>query len=219
MNAIKLLEKDHRDVKALFKKYEKAGDGALKEKQALAQQIIKALSLHAAIEEQFFYPAARAVDENLTDMVLEALEEHHVAKWTLDELDKMKPDDERFDAKMTVLMENIRHHIEEEENDLFPKVQKRLAPTDLDELGRLLEGAKKVAPTHPHPMAPDTPPGNVIAGPLAKLLDLGRDFARGFVKKARQRTATAAKAAKKQVAAAAKTVKAKAKPAKRKRSA
>jgi hypothetical protein len=109
---------------------------------------------------------------------------------------------------MTVLMENIRHHIDEEERELFPKLQKRLAPTDLDELGRLLEAAKKVAPTHPHPMAPDTPPGNVIAAPLAKLLDLGRDFARGFVKKARQRTATAAKAARKQVAATAKAAKA-----------
>ncbi|HEX4461506.1 MAG TPA: hemerythrin domain-containing protein [Polyangia bacterium] len=219
MNAIKLLEKDHRDVKALFRKYERAGQGAHKEKQTLAQQIIRALSIHAAIEEQFFYPAARAVDERLSDQVLEALEEHHVAKWTLNELDRMKPDDERFDAKMTVLMENIRHHIDEEERELFPKLQKRLAPTDLDELGRLLEGAKKASPTHSHPMAPDTPPGNVIAGPLAKLLDLGRDFARSFVNKARQRTATAAKAAKKRVAAAKKAAKAKAKPAKRRRSA
>ena len=75
--------------------------------------------------------------------MLEALEEHHVAKWTLNELDKMSPEGERFDAKMTVLMENMRHHIDEEERELFPKVSKRLARADLDELGRLLEAAKK----------------------------------------------------------------------------
>lgn len=193
MNAIKLLKQDHRTVQALFKQFEKSGDGAHKQKQAIAAKIIKELSIHAAIEEQFLYPAARAVDSKLDDQVLEALEEHHVAKWTLDELDQMKPEDERFDAKMTVLMESIRHHIEEEESDLFPKLEKKLAPTDLDELGRLMEAAKKVSPTHPHPMSPDTPPGNVVIGPLAKLLDLGRDFARGMIKKASQRTATAAK--------------------------
>jgi hemerythrin superfamily protein len=187
MNAIKLLKDDHRRVKALFKKYERAGEGAAKQKQTIAKSIIKELSLHAAIEEQLFYPAARAVDSRLDDLVLEALEEHHVAKWTLNELDKMSPEDERFDAKMTVLMENIRHHIEEEESELFPKLAKRLARADLDELGRLLEVAKKASPTHPHPMAPDTPPGNVLIGPLAKLLDKGKDLARELVQKTRAR--------------------------------
>jgi len=184
MNAIKLLKDDHRRVKALFKKYEQAGEGAAKERQSIAKSIIKELSIHAAVEEQLLYPAARAVDSRMDDIVLESLEEHHVAKWTLNELDKMSPEDERFDAKMTVLMENIRHHIEEEEGDLFPKLAKRLGRTDLEELGRMIDAAKKAVPTHPHPMAPDTPPGNVLVGPLAKLLDKGKDLARGLMKKA-----------------------------------
>ena len=126
MNAIKLLKEDHRTVEALFKRFEKAGDEAYKEKQEIAEQIIKELSIHAAIEEQLLYPAARARgDAALEDIVLEALEEHHMAKWTLDEIDKMSPEDERFDAKVTVLMENIRHHVEGGGGRAVPRASSR----------------------------------------------------------------------------------------------
>ena len=100
MNAIKLLRKDHQTVEGLFKRYEKAGDGAMKEKQHIAEQITKELSVHAAIEEELLYPAARAVAEELEDISLESLEEHHLVKQTLAELERMSPSDERFDAKM-----------------------------------------------------------------------------------------------------------------------
>ncbi|MGQ0508763.1 MAG: hemerythrin domain-containing protein [Myxococcaceae bacterium] len=178
MNALKLLMEDHRTVDALFKRFEQAGDNAHREKKRIAARIIKELSIHASIEEQFLYPAARDRDPRLDNQVLEALEEHHVAKWTLDELERMSAEDERFDAKVTVLMESIRHHVEEEEEELFPKLQKVIGEDELEALGAVMEQAKKVAPTHPHPMAPDTPPGNVIAGALASVLDSGRDFAR-----------------------------------------
>jgi hemerythrin superfamily protein len=177
MNALKLLKQDHRTVEALFKQFEKAGDKAFKEKQEIARKIVKELSIHASIEEQLLYPAARARDEQLDDQVLEALEEHHVAKWTLNEIDRMSPEDERFDAKVTVLIENIRHHVKEEENELFPKLEKIMGKAELEAIGAALEQAKLIAPTHPHPMSPDTPPGNVIAGTLAKILDMGRDAA------------------------------------------
>ncbi|WP_434387864.1 hemerythrin domain-containing protein [Melittangium boletus] len=178
MNALRLLKHDHRIVEALFKQFEKAGDKALKEKQEIVRWIVKELSIHAAIEEQLLYPLARARDERLKSDVLEALEEHHVVKWTLKELEGMSPEDERFDAKVTVLMESVRHHVKEEETELFPKLEKLMGKAELEALGEALAQAKKMVPSRPHPKSPDTPPGNLIAGVLAKLMDAGRDAAR-----------------------------------------
>ena len=186
MDAIRLLTQDHRAVERLFKDYERAGDRAHGKKGRLAEAVIRELSIHASIEEQLLYPTARERSEKLDDQVLEALEEHHVAKATLAELEKMSPDDERFDAKMTVLMESIRHHVEEEEGTLFPKLRRLMSSEELAVLGEAMEGAKKVAPTHPHPMAPDTPPGNVVSGALAKILDSGKDLVRGTARSARR---------------------------------
>lgn len=178
MDAIKLLTQDHRQVERLFKEYERAGDRAHTSKGRIAEAVVRELSIHASIEEQFLYPTARALSEKLDDQVLAALEEHHVAKATLAELDQMSPTDERFDAKMTVLMESIRHHVDEEETDLFPELRKLMAPEELAVLGEAMGAAKKTVPTHPHPMAPDTPPGNVVSGALAKILDSGKDLVR-----------------------------------------
>lgn len=186
MDAIKLLIQDHRRVERLFKEYERAGERAHTRKARIAEAVIRELSIHASIEEQFLYPAARELSEKLDDQVLEALEEHHVAKATLAELDRMSPSDERFDAKMTVLSESIRHHVDEEESDLFPKLKRLMAPEELSVLGEAMEAAKKVAPTHPHPMAPDTPPGNVVSGTLAKILDSGKDLVRATARTARR---------------------------------
>lgn len=171
MDAIKLLTQDHRSVERLFKAYERAGDRASKEKQRLASQVIRELSIHASIEEQFLYPTARELSEKLNSQVLEALEEHHLAKATLAELEKMSPSDEGFDAKMTVLMENIRHHVEEEEEDLFPKLKRLMDSADLAVLGEAMEAAKR--------MAPDSPPGKIVSDALAKILDSGKDLVRG----------------------------------------
>jgi hemerythrin-like domain-containing protein len=164
MDAITMLKQDHQAVERLFKRFEKAGDRAFAEKRKLADQIVEALSRHAAIEEQVFYPVARATVPGTEDVVLESLEEHHVVKWVLSELDGMDSAAERFDAKMTVLIENVRHHVEEEEHEFFPKVRAELDRKMLAELGRALEAAKELAPTHPHPRSPDTPPGNLAAG-------------------------------------------------------
>jgi hypothetical protein len=89
----------------------------------------------------------------------------------LNELEDMKPDHERFKAKMTVMIESVRHHVEEEESELFPEVRKVIKRKELTELGEALEKAKKAAPTSPHPRAPDTPPGNLVAGPTAGVVD------------------------------------------------
>src|SRR4051812_41609987 len=174
MDAITLLKQDHKTVEGLFKKFEKAGDRAVKTKQDLVKRIIEELSVHAAIEEMIFYPAAREAAPDTEDHILESLEEHHIVKWVLSELDGMSPEDERFDAKVTVLIENVRHHVEEEEDEWFPEVRKVMGRNLLGEIGDALEEAKKTAPTRPHPRQPDEPPGNVVAGSAAGLLDKAR---------------------------------------------
>jgi len=105
------------------------------------------------------------------DIALESLEEHHVVKWLLSELVDMDPVHERFDAKITVLIENVRHHVEEEESDFFPKVRKQLGRNELADLGEALANAKKSAPTRPHPRMPDAGPSNVVTGAITGVVD------------------------------------------------
>ena len=171
MDAITLLKDDHASVEKLFKAYEKLGDRALKTKEKTVKSIIKELSLHAAIEEQAFYPAVRKEVEGTDSEVLEAIEEHHIVKWELSELEKLSASDERYDAKVTVLIENVRHHVKEEEKELFPEVRKALGRRRLAEIGDTLETSRKLAPTSPHPRSPSTPPGNLVAAPVAKAVD------------------------------------------------
>ncbi len=171
MDAITILKDDHRTVEQLFKRFEQAGDRAFVQKRQIVDRIIEELSVHAAIEEQVFYPVARAAVPETEDMALESLEEHHVVKWLLSELTDMDPEHERFDAKVTVLIENVRHHVEEEENDLFPKVREQLGRNELTELGETLADAKKTAPTKPHPRMPDSGPANAVAGAITGVVD------------------------------------------------
>jgi hemerythrin superfamily protein len=183
MNAITLLKNDHKTVEDLFKRFEKLGPRAVKSKQDVVERIVRELSIHAAIEEMAFYPAIREAVEkgDVDDMVLESLEEHHIVKWVLSELEGMSASHERFDAKVTVLMENVRHHVEEEEKELFPKVSKMFSRAMLDELGDAMTRLKKTVPTHPHPRSPDEPPGNLIAGAGAAIMDKALDAGRKLV--------------------------------------
>jgi hemerythrin superfamily protein len=176
MDAIALLVKDHRTVKALFARFEKLGDGAMKEKKAVVAQISRELAIHAAIEEALFYPTARKALKAKEDLVLEALEEHHVVKLLLQELEGLDPSHERFDAKVKVLIEAVEQHVREEEKDLFPAFQRKVSGAERAVLGRALEAAKKVAPTRPHPRAPDAPPANLLASIPSALLDRVRDL-------------------------------------------
>ena len=171
MDAITLLRDDHKTVERLFKRFEKAGDRAHVEKRQIVDRIIEELSVHAAIEEQVFYPVARATVPDTEDIALESLEEHHIVKWVLAELADLDPSDERFDAKVTVLIENVRHHVDEEEGEFFPKVRDELNRKALADLGAALADAKNTAPTHPHPRLPDAPPGNTVGGAIAGVVD------------------------------------------------
>jgi hemerythrin superfamily protein len=129
-DAIKLLKDDHKEVKTYFKQYESLEDDA--EKQALADKICKALTVHAQIEEEIFYPAAReAIDDD--DLLDEAEVEHASAKQLIAEIQGMMAGDRLFDAKVTVLGEYIDHHVEEEESEMFP--ESRDSDLDLKALG------------------------------------------------------------------------------------
>ena len=176
-NTIAVLTQDHRDVEALFTTFEGLGPGAHKRRRSVVDKVVVALSQHAGIEETVFYPAVRAQAAPLNDDVLEALEEHHVVKWVLAELESLPSQDERFTPKMTVLMENVRHHVKEEEKDLFPAVRKAFTRSELEELGDALRAAKKTAPTRPHPRMPDTPPGNLVATAIVAPLDAAANLA------------------------------------------
>jgi hemerythrin superfamily protein len=186
MDAIKLLKADHRTVEGLFKKYESLGPRAMKGRRDVVDRIIRELSVHSAIEETVFYPTVRTAvkDGQIQETVLESLEEHHVVKWTLSELEKMDAGHERFHPKVQVLMESVRHHVQEEEQELFPKVAKAFKPQRLREMGEAMEAAKKTAPTRPHPRMPDEPPFNVLGAPAAALLDKARDTGRKLVRSA-----------------------------------
>jgi hemerythrin superfamily protein len=180
MDAITLLKDDHKTVEQLFRRYEKAGDRAHAEKRNIVERFTEALSVHAAIEEQLFYPVVRATVPGTEDMALESLEEHHIVKWVLSELEHMEPEDERFDAKVTVLIENVRHHVKEEEHDFFPKVRDELGRDALSHLGDAMVEAKKTAPTRPHPRSPDSPPGNVVVGAAVGVADRIGDTVSGL---------------------------------------
>ena len=183
MDAIALLKKDHREVEALFKSFEAAGGAG--ERRKIVRKIITALSIHAVIEEQLLYPLLRQEEIVDEDDVLEALEEHHVTKVSLLELDNMTAKEERYAPKVRVLAEMVRHHVAEEEKEMFPKLRKLGAPR-LKELGAQLEQARKVAPTHPHPGSPDEPPGNVLVGALMALYDRSKDAVKATAKRARR---------------------------------
>ena len=129
-DAIKLLKDDHREVKAYFKEYESSEDDG--EKQALADKICIALTVHAQIEEEIFYPATReAIDDD--DLLDEAEVEHASAKQLIAEIQSMKAGDRLYDAKITVLGEYIDHHVEEEEKEMFP--ESRDSDLDLKAIG------------------------------------------------------------------------------------
>jgi len=134
MNAIDLLEQQHREVEKLFKKIEKAGPD---EKEQLFDELADSLAVHAAIEEQHFYPATK--DARTEELLQEAVEEHLSVKRIIADLLEMEPDDAQFDAKIKVLQEQVEHHVEEEEGELFPKVQKLHSKDELEDLGVLME--------------------------------------------------------------------------------
>src|SRR5437870_1235506 len=134
MNAIELLMTQHKQVKALFKKLEKAENG---EKRELFEELADSLAVHAAIEEKHFYPSTKSA--RTEELLQEAVEEHLSVKRIIADLLECEPSDPQFDAKIAVMKEQVEHHIEEEEGDLFPKVMKMLSADELEDLALMME--------------------------------------------------------------------------------
>lgn len=148
-DAIVLLREDHKEIRRLFKEFQQAGEDAEARKGKLVDQILEALTVHTYLENECMYPEVRKLLPDLEDDVLESYEEHHVADVLVMELSMMRPTDERFDAKTTVLIENVTHHMDEEEQDWFPKVREGLGRKALQEIGVELAAARKRAPKKP----------------------------------------------------------------------
>jgi hemerythrin-like domain-containing protein len=148
-DAIVMLKDDHKLILRAFKDFEAAGDKAIKTKATVVDRIIELLTVHTYIENEVMYPRVRELVPDLEDDVLESYEEHHVADVLVMELVAMEPTDERFTAKTTVLIENVRHHIEEEEDEWFPQVREALGRKVLQEIGAEMAAARTKAPRSP----------------------------------------------------------------------
>lgn len=140
MNGLELLKADHQKVQELFDQV-KATDNE-KQHKSLYKKIKAELEAHAYAEEKVLYPALKKQEES-KDGVLEALEEHLQMKTLFRDIERLADGSERFDAKLSVLIDDVEHHVEEEEGEMFPKVEAHYSEADLEEIGVQLEAAKK----------------------------------------------------------------------------
>jgi hemerythrin superfamily protein len=155
-NALEMLREDHHKVKQLFEDFESADQSQSKE--AIVKNALRELEVHAAVEEEIFYPAAKEhVDDE--ESIDEAQEEHHVVRLLIGELRKMRAGDERYDAKFKVLSESVKHHIEEEESEMFPQLEGKI---DAAELGAQMASRKEQLQREPRARTGrrGTKPGN-----------------------------------------------------------
>jgi hemerythrin-like domain-containing protein len=148
-DAIVMLKDDHKSIRRAFRDFEEAGDAAEKTKGDLVHKIIELLTVHTYLENEIMYPRVRSLVPELEDDVLESFEEHHVADVLATELMAMRPTDERFTAKTMVLIESVRHHIEEEEGEWFPQVREALGRKVLQDIGAEMAEARERAPRSP----------------------------------------------------------------------
>jgi hemerythrin superfamily protein len=154
MSAIDMLKADHQKVKKLFRDYEAAGDRAYQKKKGIAEEVFTEVTVHSTLEEELFYPAVKEqTDADGKDLVAESLEEHHVVAILIEELKALDPKDERYDAKFNVLMENIEHHIKEEEGELFPEAEGVLGDA-VEHLGTQIKERKEQLMASPAQVGP-----------------------------------------------------------------
>jgi iron-sulfur cluster repair protein YtfE (RIC family) len=143
MNAFTLLKQDHEKVAGIMEKIDGTTERATKGREELFTQLKNELDIHARIEEEILYPTLEEYEET-RDISLEAYEEHALVKQLLEELAAAPKDDERWTAKFTVLKENVEHHVEEEEGEMFKKARKVLSEDEIENLGDRLQEAKQL---------------------------------------------------------------------------
>ena len=142
MDAFELLKKDHEKVSGIFEKLDATTERGVKTREELFTQLKQELDVHARIEEEIFYPLLKEAKET-EELTLEAYEEHNVVKQLLTELEALPKDDETWGAKLTVLKENVEHHVEEEEGELFDGAREVLSSEQIEQLGTRMEEAKR----------------------------------------------------------------------------
>lgn len=177
-NLINVITADHRAVEAAFSELE-ANLTTPQQRRDLVDHVIAELVRHSVAEEQFMYPAVRKYVPGGDEMADHEIEEHAEAERVMKDLDEMDVSDPGFEIKLQELMHDIRHHVQEEETTLLPTLAAACSASELEDLGEKVLAAKKVAPTRPHPSAPDTPPANLIVAPGAGLIDRIRDALSG----------------------------------------
>ena len=144
MDALELLKSDHDTVRALFKQFKDAKEADNTERMGeLQREIFTELEVHTGIEEDVFYPEAEKAGEEAEELVNEGVEEHHVVQVLMDEIRGLTPDDDAWKAKMTVLIENVEHHADEEEEEMFPELRKVFGDERLQQIGEKLAEAKQ----------------------------------------------------------------------------
>jgi hemerythrin-like domain-containing protein len=178
-DVIEVLEHDHREVEEMFRELESlrgaSSDEDKTRRKDLADQVTIELVRHSVAEEVLVYPKVET--QVSADEAEHAREEHAEAEETLARLEKLDADDPRFDDELATLMQEIRHHIEDEEGQMFAHMRQVIDADELRTLGGRVEAFKKVAPTHPHPNVPNEALPRAAAGPAASLLDRMRDLA------------------------------------------
>jgi hemerythrin superfamily protein len=149
-DAIVMLKDDHARMRKLFREFQQAGPRAKETKNRIVSRILEELTVHTYLENEVMYPEVRRLVPDLEEDVLESYEEHHVADVLCMELSTMDADDDRFEAKTTVLIESVGHHMTEEENDWFPKVREALGRKELQDMGARMEQLRPKAPRKPY---------------------------------------------------------------------
>lgn len=182
-NVIDELVTDHREVEELFGRIEALAPGD-KDRKLYADQVTMELVRHSVAEEVCLYPAVRRHVPNGDALADEEIEDHSKAEQIMKDLEGCDVGDPEFDRLIAMLTTEVRAHLAEEEGILFPALRAACSPQALDELGDKVRQVKKVAPTRPHPSAPDTPPLNKLLAPGAGLVDRVRDALSGRGKKA-----------------------------------
>jgi hemerythrin superfamily protein len=173
MDALEMLNHDHRMVEQLFRDYKSANSDD--QRRGVVEVAIRELSKHAALEELMVYPLVKQAVPDGEQEIDHHLDEHMAVKKTLVELDEAGDDQDQMAKLMETLQQEIDEHVQDEEGELWPKLREAVDQETLDELGQVLDEAKKVAPTRPHPKAPTEPPKLALAAPVAALYDRVRD--------------------------------------------
>lgn len=176
-DVIEVLTHDHAEVERMFTQLETlrgmTGGGAKSQRKDLVDQVTIELVRHSVAEEAEVYPR---VQEKVSEAEAEhARQEHAEAEEVMKRLEGLQPDDPSFDEQLSALMKGVREHVAEEEGEMFPHLRQAFSQEELVEMGAKVEAAKKVAPTRPHPSAPDSPPRDKVLGPVTGLLDRMRD--------------------------------------------